>query len=273
MPQTAELLTTLATELERPRPLPAQVTRHLCGVHGVERDEIAHFLQHGLAALEDYEIDLALAPVFTPTLDDQAVIADLLEGESIPQNDWANLVRALVDRPTEARLVTEDGQSTLVPLRDVSIERYVHRLRLNGGIPPAFVAFINTETPSTLRPLLKAIARRAIWENESRGEILRRYLEKHPESSATLREDAIELLKVMETYEPTDVTDLLGRIPQWEKILKHEVSLASGSKPFFNERVQDLHGGGRDQRLQESVQPKQRELEFLGRLKQALSEG
>jgi hypothetical protein len=50
------------------------------------------------------------------------------------------------------------------------------------------------------------------------------------------------------------------------------IGLASGPKPFCNERVQDLHGGGRDQRRLENARiiAKQRELDFLARLQTLL---
>ena len=66
--------------------------------------------------------------------------------------------------------------------------------------------------------------------------------------------------------------DLLARVPQWEILLRHEISVASSPKPFFNERVQELHGGGRDQRGRSAVAPKQAELDFLTRLKTILSQ-
>src|ERR1019366_1507247 len=105
------LLETLAAELERPRPLPAQVVNHLSGTYGLDRDAIGPFLINELPKLEDYEIDLALSPVFTPTLHDQAVFADLLGQESVPAAQWPALIQQLGVRPTRAQLVTADGQT------------------------------------------------------------------------------------------------------------------------------------------------------------------
>ena len=60
-------------------------------------------------------------------------------------------------------------------------------------------------------------------------------------------DDAVALLKLVETYEPVDMAELVARIPQWQQVLRQEIN-ESGAKPFFNERVEELHGGGRDQR-------------------------
>lgn len=271
MPNRATLLSTLAGELERPRPLPAQVVKHLWGTYSLERGAIGAFLVEELPKLEDYEIDLILSPVFTPNLSDQAIFAELLGADSVPAAEWPNLIRLLVARPTCAALMTEDGTAHAVPLREVTIERYVHRLRLGATIPASLFELISHRADAISRPLLKAISRRAIWENVSRCDILGRYLAAALGTEHFRADDAVELLKLAETYEPTDSADLLRRIPHWEEVLRHEINLASHPKAFFNERVEELHGGGRDQRRLDNTQPKQRELEFLARLKRLLT--
>ena len=271
MPDRATLLATLASELERSRLLLPQVVKHLCGTYSLERDSLGSFLVEELPKLEDYEIDLILSPVFTPGLRDQSVFAELLGPNAVPLAEWFGLIGQLVARPTRAPLVTEDGQSHTVPLREVTIERYVHRLRLGATIPASLFELLSRRAPADDRRLLKAIARRAIWESDARRDILGRYLAAALGTEHYRPDDAVELLKLAETYEPADTADLLRRIPHWEQVLRHEITLASNPKAFFNERVQELHGGGRDQRRQDDAQPKQRELAFLDRLKQLLA--
>jgi len=267
------LIETLAAELERPRPLLPQVIKHLGSTYGLERDAVAAFLDGELANLEDYEVDLILSPLFTPTLNDQAVFAEVLGDSAVPAAEWPALVRALLARPTRARLLTEDGQPHECVLREVSIERFVHRLRLGATIPPALFNLVNHLPPKAERPLLKAVARRAIWDTEGRRDVLVRFLSATVASDDFHQTDVLELLKLMETYSPADAGELLRRLPQWEQVLRHEVNLAANPKAFFNERVQELHGGGRDQRRPENAaaDQKTRELEFLGKLRSVLA--
>jgi hypothetical protein len=271
MPDRVNLLETLVTELERPRPLLPQVIKHLCGTYSLDRDALGPFLVEEIPKLEDYEIDLILSPVFTPGLRDQAVFAGLLGADAVPPAEWPGLIQQLVARPTRAPLVTEDGRSHPVSLREVTVERYVHRLRLGATIPASLFELLSRRAPADDRPLLQAIARRAIWERDARREILGRYLAAAVGAECYRPDDAVELLKLAETYEPADTADLLSRIPRWEQVLRHEINLASHPKAFFNERVEELHGGGRDQRRQDDSQPRQRELAFLERLKQLLA--
>jgi hypothetical protein len=60
--------------------------------------------------------------------------------------------------------------------------------------------------------------------------------------------------------------------PHWQRGLQQEIR--PGAKPFFNERVEELHGGGRDQRRQDQprVTAKESELAFLERLQHAFTE-
>ncbi|NOS70963.1 MAG: hypothetical protein HOP33_13660 [Verrucomicrobia bacterium] len=264
----SKLLQTLSAELERPRVVSSQVAKHIADTHGVEREKLGAFLVNELPALEDYEIDLILSPLFTPTLQEQSVFAELLGRESVPAANWPELVQQLATRPTRAHLVTEDDAVHPVPLREVTIERFVHRLRLDATIPGPVFGQIEQCPEGIDRALLKAVARRAVWENPSRHDLLICGIA----SFAQHPDDLAALLKLVETYLPADTGNLLGHIPNWKQIVRQEINDA-GSKPFFNERVQDLHGGGRDQRRQDNtrVLMLEKEFRFLERLEKLLA--
>lgn len=264
------LLETITAALERPREVTPQVGKHLADAHGVAREQVGAFLEAELPKLEDYEVDLILAPLFTPTLGDQVAVAEVLNTESVSIAQWPDVVQQLVARPTRALLRTEDGGGHQIPLRDVVVERFVHRLRLDGTIAPDVFRLIGSLPQASDRALLKAVGRRLVWENPSRREILVRYLNAVGDSFQT--DDAVALLKLVETYEPANVVELLAQIPHWQQVLRQEINDA-GAKPFFNERVEELHGGGRDQRRQDNrhVAAKESEQAFLGRLLRVLN--
>jgi hypothetical protein len=265
------LLETIAAELERPRVVSQQVTRHIVGTYDVPREHIGTFLTGRLPALEDYEVDLVLSPLFTPSLRDQTVFAELLGKDPYPTEQWPQTIQHLVGRPTRASLITEDGSTHRVTLSDVTIQRFVLRLRLEGAIPDDVFELISRLPQASDRALAKAIARRAIWDHPGRRELLRTFLLATADGFNAA--DAAAFLKLTETYEPKDTPDLLRQIPHWQQVLRQEID-APGAKPFFNERVEELHGGGRDQRRQDSsrTSTKQIELEFLERLNRSLTE-
>lgn len=265
------LLETIAAELERPRVVSQQVTRHIVGTYDVPREHIGTFLTERLPALEDYEIDLVLSPLFTPSLQDQSIFAEMLGKDSCPTERWPQMIQHLVCRPTRASLITEDGTTHRIALRDVTIQRFVLRLRLEGAIPDDVFELISRLRQATDRTFAKAIARRAIWDHSGRGGLLRRFL--LATAGGFNAADGAAFLKLTETYEPKDTEELLRQIPHWQQVLRQEID-APGAKPFFNERVEELHGGGRDQRRQDGsrTSTKQIELEFLERLSGYLME-
>jgi hypothetical protein len=269
----SSLVDALAHELQRPRELSARVLNYIGGTYGVDQDAIGTFLTSELGKLEDYEIDLILSPVFTPKISDEAIFAELLGATTVPREQWTGLVRELEQRPTRAQLVTPDGQRHAVPLREVTIERYVHRLRLEGAIPEPVPTLLDRIPAVEDRPLLRAIARRPVWENAGVREILERYLAAVTQSGAYSLPDALQLLHLAENRKPADVQDLLASIPRWTEALREQIDAAGGPKQFFHQGVEAMHGGDRDQRQQDEIRlsVKEDELAFLRRLQKLLS--
>jgi hypothetical protein len=263
------LVETLARELERPRELSARVLNYISGNYGVDQAAIGAFLIQELPKLEDYEIDLILSPVFTPKLADQAVFAELLGGASIPPEKWPALIHELVKRPTRAQLITLDGQSHVVPLREVTLERYVHRLRLEGTMPQSLFERIEHTLPSIDRSMLKAIARRGVWDDAKRREILVRYIEHAANHDVYSLSDAIKLLDIVESHKPADLVEFQEWLPSRREALRGQINVGSHGKPFFSPRIEEMHGGERDQRAKadSAVSAKEAELAFLDRLR------
>jgi hypothetical protein len=270
--KVSKLLETLAEELERPREITPQVVAHIGGTYEIEREGIGDFLDARLTGLEDYEHDLILSPLFTPKLADQALFAELLGKNSVPKGEWPALIQQLAARPTRAQLITSDKKRHTVTLREVTLERYVHRLRLEGSIPEAVLNLLGQPSFAPELPQLKAIVRRAIWENTGRLEILTRYLTSAERRGLYQPGDGLQLLRVAEDYKPADVANLVERIPAWQEALRIEIETAGHPKPFFSGSVQADHGGERDQRQLDGIRlsAKKDEFAFLDRLHQAL---
>ncbi len=265
-----KLIDAIATELERPREITEQVYKHIAGTYGIERDAIPEFLTQELPKLEDYELDLILSPLFTPKLPDQAVIVKLLGAESIPREDWPVFTHQLAIRPTIAHLMASDRKNYPVPLREISIERFVYRLRLDGTISDTLQQQIR-KAPASDHPMLQAIARRATWEHDGRLEILQRFLRSSLADGSYKLTDVTDLLRISEDYQPADSSALLSKIPGWQRVLEEEINSA-GPKTYFSSAVQQLHSGN-DNRLRDEARmvQKQNELSFLKHLQQILT--
>jgi len=266
-----DLTETLARELERPRQLSNRVLNYIRQTYGIDYDAIGSFLMDELSRLEEDEVDLILSPVFTPTLADQAVVAELLGGDSVTRDQWPSLIEQLVARPTHAQLADFKGTHR-VALHEVAITRYVYRLRLDGAISTTVLKLIDRTPISADRPMLKAIARRAVWESDARNNILERYFMATASPDAYRPADAIELLNTVETVKPASMADLLAWIPRRQDDLREQINVGSVGKPFFSDQIQTMHGGERDQRERSpvGVSAKEAELAFLSRLHRVL---
>ncbi len=264
----------LIVELERPRPLTGQVLRHLAATYGIGLNEAGDFLDRELPGFDDSAVDLALSSLFTPKLQDQAVFADLLLDQSIPTETSEQWIHQLESRPTPGCLVTESGTEHRFPLRVVTLERFVHRLRLEATVPAPLLHLIQSLPPAEERPLLLAVARRAVWNTPERQELLTRYLSQNLSGDGYRRGDVAALLALMESAGPSSVEDLLRRLPEWEQVARAQVTATHMPRPFFNLQVEEMHGGGRDTRPANTriADQKQAELEFFGRLRLAFSE-
>lgn len=268
-----DLLETLAQELERPRQVSAQVARHLVANYGVSDDEIGSFLIRTLPTLEVDEVDLILSPLFTPKLADQAVFAGRLGRLSIPSDEQTRLVVQAVARPTDATFVTLDGQTWRPRLGEVTVERYVYRLRLEATIPAPVFELIR-RVPSGDRGMFQAVARRATWEGDGRSGILRAYLTATAGLEAWGTGEVRSLLDLVERYKPADVADLVAQIPRWRDGLRADLGAAVGGKPFFSGAIERSHGGEHDHRSVEGalIEAKRHDLEFLDRLEPILAD-
>jgi hypothetical protein len=266
------LIEVLASELERPRELSPRVLNYISGTYSIDPDEIGRFLVDELPKLDDVDIDLILSPVFTPKLADQAVTANVLGATPVPRERWPALVQQLAGRPTLAHLMTPDQRVHPTPLREVTIERYVHRLRLEAAISESVLRLLEGLPAEGDRPMLQAIVRRSAWESNGAREILERYLAAITKQGGYSIDEMLELLNLAETRKPANVEDLLASIPRWTESLREQIDKASGPKAFFHPQVEMMHGLGRDQRAQDTslASAKENELAFLLRLQQLL---
>jgi hypothetical protein len=262
-----ELLETLAQELERPREVSPQVARHLLANYDVMDDQVGPFLVETLSTLEEDEIDLILSPLFTPKLDDQSVFAGKLGQVSVSSDEQARLVAEAIARPVNARLVSMDNLTHRVRLAEVTVERYVYRLRLEGTIPESILELIG-RFPSDDHALLHAVARRAIWESDERSGILGGYLAAAERGGALSADEFRSLLDLVERYKPTGIADLVAKTPRWQEGLRSDLNTAAGGKPFFSDQIHQSHGGDRDRRSPEGslMESKRHDLAFLERL-------
>jgi hypothetical protein len=149
------LVDRLAGLLARPRALAPQTERQIAS-HLAEHKStsLATFLLAASALLEEYELDVVFAPLFTPTLDERAELADLLfHWRPAAEQLRDHVVPALCGRVGAAAVLLPDGSQAQLPLHEVMVERFVRLLRLDGAADATTAAALRDALPAELWPV------------------------------------------------------------------------------------------------------------------------
>src|SRR6266496_3459747 len=125
-PRVAELL-------HRPRAMKPQAQRQILQHLSDHASSISAFLLCASSVLEDYEIDITFGPLFTPTLDERAELADLLYHWRPSAEQLAQLIDELSKEVPHALVCLEDGSQAKLTLHEVMVDRFVRLLRLDAG--------------------------------------------------------------------------------------------------------------------------------------------
>jgi hypothetical protein len=136
-----ELRELLAATLRRPRVLKHQTLRHL--EERVESEsDLSDFLKNAAAELEDYQLEITFAPVFTPTFDEQVEVADVLTRFQPSTDEVNDIVKELTDSVDSCPITLPAGGTASLTLHEVLIERYVRMLHLDAAPAPEHVDMI-----------------------------------------------------------------------------------------------------------------------------------
>ena len=131
-----QLKSRLETMLRRPRPLKPQTERQVQQYLAEHHSNLSQMLLCAADVLEEYELDIVFGPLFTPTLDDRAELADLLLTWR-PERCGAALADELCASVSHATVALPDGTEAQLSLHQVMAERFVNLLHLDQAAEPA----------------------------------------------------------------------------------------------------------------------------------------
>jgi hypothetical protein len=153
----AQLKSRLAALLRRPRPLKPQTERQLASQVADRSSSTESFLLGASALLEDHELDILFGPLFTPTVDDRAEVADLLFHWRPTPEQVGQLVAELSAEVQSTPVMLPDGRAAQLTLHEVMIDRFVRLLRLDSAPDPATSAAMREVLPPELWSLAVAL--------------------------------------------------------------------------------------------------------------------
>jgi hypothetical protein len=255
----------LLADLTRRRELPPQVKRHLISVYGVTEDEIGRFFLERLAQLEDFEREQLFAPLFTPTLEDRAAYAEMLQRQTVTAAEVESSVERLGHGGLTCPVEVPGGADFALPLEEVLVTRYVRLLRLPAAPPPEVTQRLIAAIPADDRGLALAMLRDPAWQTPAKFAWLGAYLEvvQDRQGFSLLKFDFLtDLVRDCTTVETAHVLALTEHVLAEKRA---NFGVGGSARPFFSRHIEEWHGHGRDQRQfdQDEMEQKQQALTML----------
>jgi hypothetical protein len=152
-----ELKSRVASLLARPRTLKPQTQRQLSHHLAEHSSSMTSFLTCAASALEEHELDILFGPVFTPTLDERAEVADVLYHWRPTAEQLAHLVTELAAEVPYALVRLPDETEAQLTLHEVMVDRFVRLLRLDAAPDAATAAALRDALPAALWPVAVAL--------------------------------------------------------------------------------------------------------------------
>jgi len=154
-----ELKAQIADLLKRARPLKSQTERQVAQYLQENTGDAAGFLTRAAEILEEHELEILFAPIFTPTLEEQAAVSDLLSSWRPDAADLTRLISDLCAAKAVAILQLTDGSEVKLPLHEVMISRFVRLLRLDQAPDFKIAGMLQDKLPSEICGVALALMR------------------------------------------------------------------------------------------------------------------
>jgi len=152
-----QLKSRVESMLRRPRPLKPQTERQVQQYLAEHHSNLSQMLLCAADVLEEYELDIVFGPLFTPSLDDRAELADLLLTWRPSAAELARLPNELCSSLSHAIVRLPDGTEAQLSLHEVMAERFVNLLRLDKAAEPALAKRMSDALPPALAPVAVAL--------------------------------------------------------------------------------------------------------------------
>ena len=154
-----QLKARIAELLSRPRPIKPQTERQLSRYLTEHSADTQTFLLEAAQELEEYELDILFAPQFTPQMQDQAAVSQLLYHWRPEADDLDRLVPELCLQVKHAVLQLAGDVEAKLTLHEVMVDRFVRLLHLDRAPQPEVSAAIRDALPCEMWPFTTALLR------------------------------------------------------------------------------------------------------------------
>ncbi len=174
-------------------------------------DAVVGLESDSVAGLEEYEAELLLSPLFTPSNDDRA----LCEGALSPSGITRDVQEELLLQLSQAKIACPViyGLTTgSLDLPDIIIERYIRLLGLTTQVSEPIVELLEAVVTTDDRNQAFSLARRPVWSSSKNCDVLAVCLEKMQTKNSFSVNKMDFLTGFVRTYRPTTEDLLLTKL-------------------------------------------------------------
>jgi hypothetical protein len=212
--QLNALVEVVISRLLLPRPLSLQVSTALADNYTVSESEYEQFFVDKLATLDDYEIDLAFSPQFTPKTEDLDAVYQCLGIAQLSPTDIAIVLEQIIVSDVKMPLVLPSGSTVMLPLHEVMVQRFVRLLFVAEVVPEPLVETFNVVT--TVAPIISTrlayLMRQPIYRRGQYASLFATLLTGFAGKTKMTLEKTVFVHEFIQTYKPAVLTDMARQL-------------------------------------------------------------
>lgn len=243
MAHTEVIYELLKKDLSAPRVLLDQVLTYINDRFTYPSTELARFFSEKFPTLEDYEIDLAFSPQYTPAEHNRLEYIPALGEHHLSISDVALLKSRINELHLQTAFSTPDSaEEVIAPVHEVFVERYVNLLKLDQKLPEGFYSYIQTCVPPESQNEINLLAREDSWKNEQKLMILTAFLKAFQKSGNFSTVKISFLTNFVRSYRPASLLDVGPLLESLIKSCQVDMENVSG-RGFHDEYLKALNVG------------------------------
>lgn len=256
-----ELVKKIIEELSAERVLTKQVLDHLVSHHEVNLENLGEYFQRvretttvEIDDIEDYEIDLAFSPLFTPRLRDRAKYSNLLDQADVRPEETEEIIDSIMQVKCEAKFRYHDAVFAM-PLHEVLIRRYVRLLNLTTQLSSRMQKAIEQYVPEPAHDIAKALAKDSVWLAERRQDFLISFLKVFKEKNNFTVDKMDFLTDFVRTYRPMSILNMDSMLHNLIEACNEDIHKIEGGHYLYYHDLVERHymGSDNEQSLSEKL--------------------